>query len=48
MARLLVIPRHSDARKPAVIVTGIKAESHLHALPVLFTRYPIYYSAEGT
>ena len=48
MARLLVIPKHDNARKPAVIITGISTQSNLQALPVLFQRYPIYYSAQGT
>ena len=47
MARLLVVPKHSDVRRPAVIVTGIQADSTLQALPVMFKRYPVYYSAEG-
>ena len=48
MARLMVVPKTAAAKKPCVVITGIKAESHLQALPAVFTRYPIFFSPEGT
>lgn len=43
-SKLLIIPHAKDARKPAVVISGIDAKSSLHSLPALFRRYPIYYA----
>lgn len=41
-SRLLIAPKLSDVRTPAVVITGISERSSLHSLPALFQRYPIY------
>lgn len=41
-SRLLLAPKITDVRKPAIIVTGITEKSTLNSLPALFKRYPIY------